>query len=146
VFLQPVQRIFYREWKRMTSGDLNGSAAHLHGRAQDVPAAKNHSGSRPSVSEANSLLYSGAVALDPVLLGVAQGLSTLFPLVARPDAPLPDDRAPTDADPAREGSDLRCRQSTERSSRGNEMRSTIREDQRKMNANVLLSRSNVRIR
>jgi len=54
----------------------------------------------PSLSETNSLLYSGAVALDPVLRGVAQGLSALFPPVILPDRALPDEGAPTEDDAA----------------------------------------------
>lgn len=52
------------------------------------------------MSETNSLLYSGAVALDPVLRGVAQGLSALFPPVILPDRALPDEGAPTEDDAA----------------------------------------------
>jgi hypothetical protein len=71
---------------------------HLHGRTQAVPAAQNHPGA--VVSEINSLLYSGAVALDPVLRGVAQGLSALFPPIAHPDGRLFEEEAATQTDAA----------------------------------------------
>lgn len=56
----------------------------------------------PSLSETNSLLYSGAVALDPVLSGVAQGLLTLFPPIILPDGVFSDEGAPTETDAADE--------------------------------------------
>ena len=69
-------------------------------RRSRASPAERYSGKHGSVNETNSVLYSGAIALAPVLHGVARGLSQLFPPVDPPEDRLVEERTPPDTESA----------------------------------------------